>query len=86
MGKCNLQARLYAELVYLKKIVRRNLVIRRPIFTTSSRGIFFRRDEELALPCICKRKHKSTPGNSLKLSIRERGMYEYRGGCSNEVI
>ena len=35
---------------------------------------------------ICKEKHKSTPGNSLKLSIRERGMYEYRGGCSNEVI
>ena len=31
-GKCNWQAGLYAELVHLKKIVRRNLVIRRPIF------------------------------------------------------
>lgn len=30
--KCNWQAGLYAEIVHLKKIVRRNLVIRRPIF------------------------------------------------------
>ena len=57
--KCNLQAWLYTELVYLKKIVRRNLVKKAYFLPLVVGGYFLEEDEELARPCICKEKHKS---------------------------
>ena len=60
------------DLVFVKKL--------------SDRAVSYTHLEKLVNPFMCKEKHKSIPDNSLKLSIHERGMYEYRGGCSNEVI